>query len=54
MKKIKDFFAKIKEWFKSNSFKNVWDKFTTGILILLMASPLLILLYLLLWFLLKN
>lgn len=31
----------------------IWDKITTGILILLMASPVLILGYIFLWFLLK-
>ena len=29
---------------------NIWDHFTTGLLILLMASPFLILLYIFLWF----
>ena len=28
----------------------IWDKFTTGLLIFLMASPFLILLYIFLWF----
>ena len=31
----------------------IWDKITTGILILLMASPILILGYIFLWFMLK-
>ena len=29
---------------------NIWDHFTTGLLIFLMASPFLILLYIFLWF----
>ena len=32
----------------------VWDHFTTGLLIALMASPVFILLYIFLWFVLKN
>ena len=28
----------------------IWDKFTTGLLIFLMASPILVLLYIFLWF----
>lgn len=32
----------------------VWDKCTTGLLIALMASPLLILLYIFLWFVGRN
>ena len=36
--------AKKKKWLA------VWDKFTTGILIFLMATPILILLYIFLWF----
>ncbi len=39
--------AKKKKW---NAF---WDKITTGILIALMASPLAILAYIFLWFILK-
>ena len=35
------------------NWKNVWDKVTTGILILLMCSPFAILLYIFLWFILK-
>lgn len=34
-------------------FARIWDKITTGILILLMASPVLILGYIFLWFVLK-
>ncbi len=33
--------------------KKTWDKVTTGILLFLFASPLLILLYLIIWFLSK-
>jgi len=39
-----------KEKTKNVKWKEVWDKVTTGILILLMASPFLILGYILLWF----
>lgn len=53
----KDVFAKFVEWFKkvtkNVNWKEVWDKCTTGLLILLMASPLLILGYIFLWFMLK-
>ncbi len=31
----------------------IWDKVTTGLLIFLMSSPILILAYILLWFILK-
>ena len=43
----------IKEKTKDVKWKEVWDKCTTGILIFLMASPLLILGYIFLWFMLK-
>ena len=33
--------------------KEIWDKITTGILIFLMASPILILAYIFIWFLTK-
>ena len=33
---------------------NIWDKCTTGLLILLMTSPILILLYIFLWFVGRN
>ena len=42
-----------KEKTKNVNWKEVWDKCTTGLLILLMASPLLILVYIFLWFVLK-
>lgn len=42
-----------KEKTKDVKWKEVWDKCTTGLLIFLMASPLLILGYILLWFVLK-
>ena len=35
---------------KKKKWAAVWDKITTGILILLMASPVAILAYILLWF----
>ena len=65
MEKIKNFFVniwtKVKEfcspviekvvkWVKTIKWKIVWDKITTGLLILLILSPLLVLLYLILWF----
>ena len=48
--KIADFFEKKS---KDPKWKEGWDKVTTGILILLFASPILILGYIFLWFLLK-
>ena len=39
-----------KEKTKDVNWKEVWDKCTTGLLIFLMASPILILTYILLWF----
>ncbi len=65
----KNFFVKCKDyakgvynkcvgWFKEKTknvkWKEVWDKVTTGILIFLMTSPLLILAYIFLWFILRN
>lgn len=38
---------------KQRRRKEIWDKVTTGILIFLMASPLLIVSYILLWFFLR-
>lgn len=38
-------------WLKTVKWKIVWDHVTTGILILLMCSPFLILAYLVIWFL---
>lgn len=35
---------------KKKKWAAVWDKFTTGILIFLMSSPILILAYIFLWF----
>jgi len=50
-------FSKLKSFFKEKTknvkWKEVWDKVTTGLLILVMASPLLILGYILLWFILR-
>ena len=40
----------VKEKTKDIKWKDVWDKCTTGILIFLMASPILILGYIFLWF----
>ena len=42
--------GKIKDWAKGVDWKNVYDKFSTGLLIFLMASPFLVLLYIILWF----
>ena len=54
---VKDAWTKSVKWFKEKTkdvkWKDVWDKFTTGLLILLMCSPLLILGYIFLWFVLK-
>ena len=47
------FFDKVKNFFKNINWKVVYDKTTTGILIFLLSSPLLILLYIFLWFILK-
>ena len=69
MSKIKGFFGKIGDFFagvwnkcadffkektKNVKWKIVWDKFTTGLLILLIASPVLILAYIFLWFILRS
>ena len=43
--------SKVSEFFHSKKWKNILDKITTGILILLMASPFLILTYIVVWFL---
>ena len=55
--KISGAWKKFVDWFKEKTkdvkWKEVWDKCTTGILIFLMASPFLILGYILLWFVLK-
>ena len=68
LNKIKGFFAMIggffadlwnkgvdlfKEKTKNVKWKEVWDKITTGILILLICSPVLILAYIILWFVFK-
>ena len=44
---------KAKTFFKSAKWKEIWDKITTGLLIVLMASPILILAYIFIWFLTK-
>ncbi len=50
-------FTKFAGWFKEKTkhvkWKEVWDKVTTGLLILLMCSPIIILGYIFLWFILK-
>lgn len=40
-------------FFKTTKWKRIWDKITTGLLIAVMAIPVVILTYILLWFLLK-
>ncbi|MBQ7387125.1 MAG: hypothetical protein IJW03_03050 [Clostridia bacterium] len=53
----KNIFTKFVEFFKEKTknvkWKEVWDKVTTGILIVLLASPILILAYIFLWFVFK-
>ena len=55
IKKVVDFTVtttkKFIAWLKTVKWKIVWDHVTTGILILLMASPILVLAYLVIWFL---
>ena len=59
--KIKGFFGKVKEFFvkcvnfckeklSKVSWKDVWDKTTTVLLVLVLASPLFILAYIISWF----
>ena len=54
---VKDKCLKLVAWVKEKlskvNWKVVWDKTTTGILIFLMASPILILAYIFLWFIFK-
>ena len=38
---------------RKKKMKEIWDKITTGLLIVLMASPILILAYIFIWFLTK-
>lgn len=38
---------------KKKKMKEIWDKVTTGLLLVLMASPILILAYIFIWFLTK-
>ena len=42
--------AEAAEKAKKAKIAAIWDKITTGLLILLMASPVLVLLYIFLWF----
>ena len=44
---------KAKNFFTSKKWKAIWDKITTGILIFLLATPFLILAYIIIWFLSK-
>ena len=45
--------AELKKFFHSKKWKGILDKITTGILIALMASPVLILAYIFMWFIFK-
>lgn len=51
---FKNVFVKCVDFFKEKTkdvkWKEVWDKCTTGLLIFLMFSPILILAYIFLWF----
>lgn len=47
------FFDKVTAFFHSKKWKEIWDKITTGILIALMATPFIILAYIIIWFLSK-
>ncbi len=38
---------------RKKTLLNIWDHFTTGLLILFLASPFLILLYIFLWFIMR-
>ena len=57
IKKVVDFTVtttkKFVAWLKTVKWKIVWDHCTTGLLILFLASPFLILAYLIIWFLAK-
>ena len=57
MNKVKGVWGKCVSWFKevtkNVNWHEVWDKCTTGLLILLMCSPILILGYIFLWFVLR-
>lgn len=55
MKKLIEKLTSTKFWKKLQSlnWKMIWDKCTTGLLLLLMASPLLILGYIFIWFMTK-
>ena len=54
---FKGIYNKCAEFFKEKTknvnWKEVWDKCTTGLLIFLICSPLLILAYIFLWFIFK-
>ena len=51
------FFSKISGFFKEKTknvkWKEVWDKVTTGLLMVVFASPIIILGYILLWFIMR-
>lgn len=54
MDKVKNFFKELKnfEWTdaRKKKAKEIWDKVTTGFLILLFATPVAILVYIFIWF----
>ncbi len=52
-KKTVEFCKNFIPWLKTVKWKIVWDHVTTGILILLMCSPFMILAFLVIWFLSK-
>ena len=39
---------------KKINWKEIWDRFTTGLLILELISPVLVLAYIFLWFIMRN
>ncbi len=48
--KCKSLWSRFVTWLKKANWKLIYDKFTTGLLILLMATPILVLTYIILWF----
>lgn len=46
----KEFAPHVPEEKKKFSWKDFWDKVTTGLLILFLASPILVLAYIFIWF----
>ena len=56
--KVKDFFVKCvdfsKELIKKANWKEIWDKTTTVLLVLVLSSPLFVLAYIMAWFYLQS